>query len=91
MNRSTNIIIYFNSDVDTSEGVIFVCKKQTCFCIPYTMLFAELDSGLCRCIEAETKKTVEKIRYRCPILIFGNFKQYQPVPISNDDGLQQMF
>ena len=55
------------------------------------MSFADLRSGLCRCIEAKTLKIVEKITYRCPISIFGSFVQYQAIPISDDDDLQQMF
>ena len=90
---SANIVVYFNGDIlqNTSEGVIFVCEKPAYFSIPYTMSFADLESGLCRCIEAETPKTVEKITYRCPISIFGGFMQYQAIPISDDGDLQQMF
>ena len=93
MNSSANIIIYFNSDVliNMSEGVAFICEKPAYFCILYTMSFAELESGVCQCIEDETPKIVEKIRYRCPISIFGGFIQYQAIPIYNDDGIQQMF
>ena len=34
---------------------------------------------------------MEKIRYRCPISIFGGFIQYQAIPISDDNSMQQMF
>ena len=90
---SANIVIYFNDDIlqNTSKGVTFICKKPAYFFIPYTMSLADLESGLCRCIEAETPKTVEKITYRCPISIFGGFMQYQAIPISDDGDLQQMF
>ena len=76
---SANIVVYFNGDIliNMSEDVTFICKKPTYFSISYTMSFADLNSGFCRCIEAETPKTVEKITYRCPISIFGDFIQYQ--------------
>ena len=46
---SVNIIVYFNGDSlgNTSEGVTFICKKPAYFFIPYTMSFADLESGLC--------------------------------------------
>ena len=71
-------MVYFNGDIltKTSENVTFICEKPTYFFIPYTMSFANLESGLCQCIEAETPKTVEEITYRCPISIFDDFMQY---------------
>ena len=77
MESSANIIIYFNGDIiNTSEGVIFVCERPKYFSIPYTMSFKELEDGLCRCIDIYTPKIMEKIRYKCPISIFGKFIQY---------------
>ena len=75
MNNSANTTVYFKSDIltNTSECVIFVCEKPAYFCIPYTVLFMELESRLCQCIEAKTLKIVKKIKYRYPISIFGNF------------------
>ena len=71
-------MVYFNGDILTnmSEGVTFICKKPAYFSILYTMSFADLESGFCRCIEAETPKTVEKKTYKCPISNFGGFMQY---------------
>ena len=90
---SANLVVYFNSDIltNTSEGVTFICEKLAYFSILYTMSFANLESGLCRYIEAETPKTVEKITYKCPISIFHDFMQYQAILISDDNDLQQMF
>ena len=90
---STNIVIYFNDDIlqNTSKGVTFICKKPAYFFIPYTMSLADLESGLCRCIEAEAPKTVEKIIYRYPISIFGGFMQYQAILISDDGDFNKCF
>ena len=87
-----NIIAYFNGDVvNTNEGVTFICERPRYFSISYTMSFAEFEDGLYQCIDANTPKTMEKIRYRCPISIFEGFIQYQAIPISDDNSLQQMF
>ena len=92
MESSVNIIIYFNGDVlNTNEGVIFVCERSIYFSISYMMSFAELEDGLCQYIDAGTPKIMEKIRYRFPISIFGRFIQYQAIPISDDNSMQQMF
>ena len=92
MESSAKIIVYFNGDIlNTNEGVTFVCERPAYFCIPYTMSFAELEGGLCQCVDADTPKRVEKIRYRCPICIFSGFIQYQVIPISDDNDMQLMF
>ena len=92
MENSINIIVYFNSHIlNTNEGVTFVCERPVYFSILYTMSFAELENGLCQCINTDTPKIVEKILYRCPISIFGGFIQYQAIAISDDNSMQQMF
>ena len=55
------------------------------------MSFVELEDGVCQCIDANTLKTVEKRRYRCPISIFREFIQYQAISISDDNSMQQIF
>ena len=85
---NVNIIVYFNGNVlNTNEGVTFVCERLAYFSIQY-MMFMELEDGLCQCINANTPKTVEKIRYRCPIFIFSGFIQYQAVPINDDNSME---
>ena len=92
MESSANIIVYFNRDIlNANEDVTFVCERLAYFSIPYTMLFVELEDGLFQFVDANTSKTVEKKRYKCPISIFGQFIQYQVILISDDNSMQQMF
>ena len=95
MDNSTNItiIIHFNGSViiNTEYGENFMFDELTYFLVPQTMLFEELNIGLCQDINISIPKKVVRIRYRCPISNLNNNIQFRAVKISNDMYMQIMF
>ncbi|MED6125263.1 hypothetical protein PIB30_066989 [Stylosanthes scabra] len=70
---TTNLLVYHNGEVirNTQEGVSFVYEFSVSISIPFTMTFAELQNGLCECIDGHVLKKVNQILYQMTVQIFG--------------------
>ena len=81
MNSSVNItvLIYFNGSIVTivDEGIKFMCDCPAYLLLSQTMSFEEINAEFYQSIHVGTQKRVEKIIFRCPILIINRNIKYQ--------------
>ncbi|RYR40670.1 hypothetical protein Ahy_A09g046422 [Arachis hypogaea] len=93
MEGTTNLVVYNNGEIihNTHEGVRFVSQNPFSFVVPCTMTLMELQNGLCKSMENSTLMRVSIILYRNPIVVFGGLIQFDPMPITDEASMQNMF
>ncbi|KAL4275115.1 hypothetical protein AHAS_Ahas20G0074900 [Arachis hypogaea] len=93
MEGTANVIVYRNGEIirNTHEGVRFVCQNPFSFVVPCTMMFIELQNGLCQSMENSILMRVSSILYRNPIIIFGGLIQFDIMPIIDEESMQNIF
>ncbi|RYR46315.1 hypothetical protein Ahy_A07g032053 [Arachis hypogaea] len=89
MEDTTNIVVYYNSEVvrNTYEGVSFACVIMFSFVVLCTITFAKLQYGLCQSIEADILKRVTNILYKSLVVIFGDQIQFEILPIIDESNV----
>ncbi|RYR59416.1 hypothetical protein Ahy_A05g025303 [Arachis hypogaea] len=70
------------------ERLLFLNVR--CHFLFHTMSFVELQNGLCNNIQSHILKRVSNLLYRSPVQVFGGLIQFQIMPITDDDSMQQM-
>ncbi|XP_015938236.1 uncharacterized protein LOC107463868 [Arachis duranensis] len=55
------------------------------------MTLMELQNGLCKSMENSKLMRVSRILYRNPIVVFGGLIQFDPMPITDEASMQNMF
>ncbi|XP_016207315.1 uncharacterized protein LOC107647780 [Arachis ipaensis] len=93
MEGTANVIVYRNGEIirNSHEGVKFVCENPFSFVVPCTMTFIELQNGLCQSMEKSILRRVSSILCRNPVIIFGGLIQFDIMPITDEESMQNMF
>ncbi|RYQ84879.1 hypothetical protein Ahy_B10g104380 [Arachis hypogaea] len=90
---TANIVVFHNGEVvrNTYEGVSFAFENMFLFVVLCTIMFAELQYGLCQSIEADIVKRVTNILYRSLVVVFGDLIQFEVMPIIDEISIQRIF
>nr|XP_025627927.1 uncharacterized protein LOC112721064 [Arachis hypogaea] len=93
MEGTANVIVYCNGEIirNTHEGVRFLCQNSFLFVVPCTMSFMELQNGLCQSMENSILRRVSSILYRNSVIVFGGLIQFDIMPITDEESMQNMF
>ncbi|XP_015965315.1 uncharacterized protein LOC107489046 [Arachis duranensis] len=77
--------------LQTLEGVKFVCEDPLDVVSPFTISFEEFKGVICEKIDSGMSRKISCILYRYPVLVFGEFVQFQTKYITGEPSMQKMF